>query len=410
MEYQVELYGPFTQLLPMTGLPPSGPISDSQLRIIDNGGIRVREGRIIEIGEYNSIKQREDLLYEVPYASVALPGFIDAHTHICWSGSRANDYALRLKGITYQQIAERGGGILETVRHTRTATKPELSKLLIERVERHLRHGVTTCEVKSGYGLTVEDEIKILEVIQEVNRDVAPTLIPTCLAAHTRPLEYETNEAYLNFIKKELLPKILERKLCSRIDIFIAEEAFSCLESEEYLNFAKNLGFTVCAHIDQFHPFGSEVAAKVGILSADHLEMTTARGAQMLKVAGVIPIVLPGASLGLGIPFAPARMLLDSDLPLVIASDWNPGSAPNGELLTQASLLGAYQKLTMAETLAALTTRAAPALKLMDRGTLEPEKLADILIFPSKNYQEILYNQGSLLPVEVIIQGRRMLF
>lgn len=393
----------------MTALPKSGPIDDAQLQIIEEGGIRVKEGVIVEVGKYSLIKQKDDRLFVVAEDSVALPGFIDTHTHMCWAGERAHEYALLLKGVTYREIAAGGGGILYTVEQTRAATKEELVRLLKKRVYLHMRHGVTTCEVKSGYGLSIESEIKLLEVIREVDCEVAPTLIPTCLAAHRRPSECSTNQEYLHILTTQLLPRVLAMNLSKRIDIFIAEEAFSCAEAEDYLTFAKSLGFTISAHIDQFHPFGSEVAAKVGTLNADHLVMTTEMGARFLKQARVIPVVLPGASIGMGIPFAPARMLLDYDLPLVIASDWNPGSAPQGDLIAQAALLGAYQKLTMAETLAALTVRAAPVLELTDRGTLERGKVADFLVFNAKTYQEILYYQGSLLPAEVIIRGKQML-
>lgn len=408
MNQSVQLYGPFSQILTMAGLPQSGPIKDSQLEIIHDGGIRVSNGMIIEIGNYSTIKKGSDELYEVTENAVVIPGLIDAHTHICWAGSRANDYSLRLQGISYQEIAASGGGILDTVRATRKATKNELNLLMKERVKIHVQRGVTTCEVKSGYGLSFEDEIKILEVINEVNRELPSSLIPTCLAAHTCPPEYRSTKEYLQILKEQLLPKIKQEKLCNRIDIFIEEGAFSCEESQEYLSYAKELGFTLCTHADQFHTGGSEVATKVQALSADHLEVTTEKECVLLKESKVIPIVLPGASIGLGIPFAPARMLLDHDLPLVIASDWNPGSAPQGNLLMQASLIGAYEKLSLAETLAAITSRACLALELSDRGTLEKNKRADFIIFPTNNYQDILYYQGSMLPVEIVINGKKI--
>jgi imidazolonepropionase len=406
MSDPIKLYGPFNQIVTMTDLPAEGPIDDTLLQVISKGGIRVKDGFILEIGPYKSIKQESDHSIEVPEHSVAIPGFIDVHTHMCWAGNRSHDYALRLQGATYQEIAARGGGILDTVKHTRAATVNELAKNLKEHVRAHMKRGVTTCEVKSGYGLSVDDELKMLEAIEQVNRELPPTLISTCLAAHVRPPEFDSNEAYLDILKTELLPKIREKHLSNRVDIFIEKGAFTCDEAEDYLTYAKELGFTICAHVDQFHTGGSEVTAKVHALSADHLETTTANECAMLKESGVIPVVLPGASIGLGIPFAPARMLLDHGLPLVIASDWNPGSAPNGDLLTQAAMLGANQKLSMSETMAALTIRASHALKLKDRGTLATGKIADFLIFPTTSYQDILYYQGSMKPDQVIISGK----
>ncbi|MEM1282917.1 MAG: imidazolonepropionase, partial [Chlamydiota bacterium] len=377
----VKLFGPFNQIVTMANVAKDGPINDSQLEIIEDGGIRVNNGQIIEVGNYASIKQSGDQLCEVSEEAVAIPGFIDAHTHMCWAGNRAHDYAYRLQGATYQEIAARGGGILDTVRHTRAATKQELSTRLEQNVLKHVQRGVTTMEIKSGYALNIDDEIKMLEVIREINSKISPTLIPTCLAAHTRPPEFDNNKDYLELLKKDLLPTIQERDLCNRVDIFIEKGAFESEESEEYLSYAQKLGFTICAHVDQFNLGGSAVAAKIHALTADHLEVTTADECALLKQSDVIPVVLPGASMGLGMPFAPARMLLDHGLALVIASDWNPGSAPQGELLTQASILGATEKLTIAETLAALTTRASRALLLEDRGTLESNKRADFLVF-----------------------------
>lgn len=402
---QVNLYGPFEQILTMDNLPESGPIPDTALPIIENGGIRTKNGKIIEIGSYNDIKQRTDCTHVPPTNSIALPGFIDSHTHMCWAGNRSHDYALRLQGASYQEIAARGGGILDTVKHTRAATLDELIGRLTENVHLHTKRGVTTCEVKSGYGLTVEDEIKMLKAILRVNDTHPCTLIPTCLAAHTRPPEFTSNAEYLNLLKEELLPTVKAQGLCSRIDIFIEEGAFTNDEAREYLSYAKEMGFTICAHVDQFHAGGSSVAAEVHALSADHLEETTQKECIQLKEAGVIPIVLPGASIGLGLPFAPAKMILDNNLPLVIASDWNPGSAPQGDLLTQAAILGASEKLTMAETLSALTCRASKALSLSDKGKLTRGARADFIVYPTKNYQDILYYQGSMHPEQVIISG-----
>lgn len=400
------LLGPFTQLLTMDAMPSAGPLQDEQLEIIPEGGVRVDGGVITEIGIYREMRRPSDVPTEgLPAHCVALPAFIDAHTHICFAGSRARDYALRVSGVTYQQIAAAGGGILDTVKQTRKASKDQLVSLLIARTETLLKQGVATCEVKSGYGLTVDDEVKQLEAIRQAAGLCPIDLVPTCLAAHTRPPEFTSNCEYLQFLVENLFPVLKERRLTNRIDIFVDDHAFTCEEARTYLQAAKAAGFSICVHADQFDSRGSELAAEVKALSADHLEHTDKKGAVALKKGGVIPVVLPGATLGLGTPFPPARMLLDEGLPLAIASDWNPGSAPMGYLLAQAAFLGAAQKLTMAETLAAITIRAAGALGLSDRGVLKVGRLADIAVYDGSDYRDILYHQGAKLPKLMFKRG-----
>lgn len=414
-----KLIGPFRQILTMRNLPKNGPISDDQLEIITDGGILV-VGDLIE-----RILTKDEFEKEVSHAkfhgsgtifhkinenAVAMPGMIDCHTHICYAGTRAEDYARRLAGETYLQIAKSGGGMLKTVRKTRNATPKVLFDSLFKRGLTHLNRGVTTCEVKSGYGLTVEAELKMLEVINQAkhSRALLPDFIPTCLAAHTCPPEFSDPEEYLKVIMEELLPVVKEKGLSERVDIFIEESAFSPESAVKYLKYAKEMGFKAVIHGDQFSVGGSNVAAEVGALTVEHLETTTEEQLKKLKEANVIAVALPGASLGLGMDFAPARKMLDLGLCVAISSDWNPGSAPMGELLTSAALLGAYQKLTIAETLAGITVRGAAALELDDRGTLEPGKIADIIAFKCDKFQEIVYNQGALDPFLVYHRGKQI--
>lgn len=396
------LIGPFRQIVTMAGLPDAGPVQDEQLPILENGGILVQGESIVQVGDYQELLQQAvELKYKlekIDRPMVLLPGLIDAHTHICFAGSRANDYAMRVAGKSYLEIARNGGGILDSVRKTREATLVELVDLLKNRCDRHLSEGVTTCEVKSGYGLTVEDELKMLEAIRLVNKHHALDLVPTCLAAHMRPPEYGNSALYLQHVVTELLPQVKEQQLASRVDIFVEDTAFTEEEAYTYLLAAKDIGFDVTVHADQFSTGGSRIAAEAGAASADHLEASGAEEIKLLQEAGVVATVLPGASLGLGMPYAPARHLLDGGLCLAIATDWNPGSAPMGDLLAQAAILGAAEKLTIAETLAAITTRAARALRLTGRGTLAKGQLADMIAFPTDNYKEILYFQGKLKP------------
>ncbi|NGX57427.1 MAG: Imidazolonepropionase [Chlamydiae bacterium] len=400
-----KLIGPFNQILTMDGLRPQGHLSDRELEIVEDGGIIVDKGHILAIGRYADLDDFAGEREEIDFPSVALPGFVDTHTHICFAGSRAGEYAQKLDGHSYQEIASKGGGILSTVKNTRAASFEELLLGLLNRTKDLLARGVTTCEVKSGYGLNIEDEVKMLSVIQNASSNEPVSLIPTCLAAHTTPPEFSSSSEYLNYLIQNLFPLLKKDQLTNRIDIFVEEGAFSIEEAEKYLLAAKQEGFDLVIHGDQFSVGGSELAARVGALSLDHCEQTEVEQAKLLSEAGVIPIVLPGASIGLGMKFASARMLLDEELPLVIASDWNPGSAPMGDLLTQAAILGAFEKLTMAEILSAITIRAARALNLHDRGILKTGMRADFSVFPTDDYQEILYHQGTLTPQCVFTGG-----
>jgi imidazolonepropionase len=298
------------------------------------------------------------------------------------------------------------GGIWETVTKTRSASLQELTEITAHRANILLKRGVTTIEVKSGYGLTVDEELKMLRAITEAAQKTRAELIPTCLAAHIVPKDFEGNEnEYLEQMVHTLLPAVRENNLANRVDIFIEQGAFSVHAAKKYLLKAKALGFDVVVHGDQFTAGVAALVNDVGALSIDHLEAADDKEISTLTLGNTIPVVLPGASLGLGEPFAPARKLLDAGTSLVIASDWNPGSAPMGNILVQASILGAAQKLTMAETWAAITSRAAKALNKTDRGIIKSGNLADIIAFKTRNFKDILYNQGQMRPAKVWKKG-----
>lgn len=400
------LIGPFTQLLPMTGLPLKGALSDEQLPIVKQGGVLVSEGKVLEVGLFEDLKSKASDTYRIQGQSVMLPGFVDAHTHICFGGSRARDYALRNAGKTYLEIAKAGGGIWDTVTQTRKASQGELESGIIQRSKSHLQHGVTTLEVKSGYGLSVDEELKMLRAIKKANEQTEMDLISTCLAAHMKPRDWGNDSDYLEEMATTLFPMLKSEGLTNRVDAFIEESAFSAEEIDPYFRKAKEMGFDITVHADQFTPGGSEVAIKFGAISADHLEASTEKEIQMLAQSNVISTALPGASLGLGCAYTPARKILDAGGALAIASDHNPGSAPMGNLLAQASILGTFEKLSNTEVLAGITSRASAALNLSDRGSLQPGYLADFIVFPTDNYQEITYHQGQLKPSHVWKNGK----
>ena len=389
----------------MVNLPERGAISDNSLEIIDDGGVVIEDGKIIEVGDFLSLSKNNLDVREITYPCVLLPGFIDSHTHVCHYGNRSDEYAKRNSGISYQQILEEGGGIHNTMNSTSNSTDEQLTDDTLNRLKRHFQEGVLTCEVKSGYAPNLEDEVRMLRIINEIDSSNDIDLIPTCLAAHVTPKKYESSKKYLDSIVNELLPIIKEENLSNRVDIFIEEKAFSVTEASNFLEKIKS-DFYITAHANQFTSGGLKVGVDNGAVSVDHLEVITDQEIDYLSKSDTTGVVLPGCSLGLGIPFAPARKLLDYNCKVSIASDWNPGSAPMGDLLMQASLLGSTEKLSNAEVLAGITCRAANALSLEDRGSLENGKIADMIGFKTNDFRDILYNQGKLKPSFICKRGK----
>jgi len=389
----------------MVNLPERGAISDNSLEIIDDGGVVIEDGKIIEVGDFLSLSKNDLDVREITYPCVLLPGFIDSHTHVCHYGNRSDEYAKRNSGISYQQILEEGGGIHNTMNSTSNSTDEQLTDDTLNRLKRHFQEGVLTCEVKSGYAPNLEDEARMLRIINEIDSSNDIDLIPTCLAAHVTPKKYESSKKYLDSIVNDLLPIIKEENLSNRVDIFIEEKAFSITEASNFLEKIKN-DFYITAHANQFTSGGLKVGVDNGAVSVDHLEVITDQEIDYLSKSDTTGVVLPGCSLGLGIPFAPARKLLDYNCKVSIASDWNPGSAPMGDLLMQASLLGSTEKLSNAEVLAGITCRAANALSLEDRGSLENGKIADMIGFKTNDFRDILYNQGKLKPSFICKRGK----
>ena len=405
----MELIGPISQLVSLRDLSLKGPINDSALHTISNAGIAIENGTIEAVDAWDALLAAYPtaIITELNGSYVAVPGYIDCHTHLCFGGNRARDFALRNAGVSYLEIAQSGGGIWDTVTQTRKCTELELTQIVIKNANKHVQSGATTIEVKSGYGLSVEEEIKMLRAIHNGNKETAADLVATCLAAHLKPKDFsDTNEAYLDHLVTNLFPVLQSENLTKRIDAFIETSAFSASEIAPYLQAAKELGFDITIHADQFTTSGSKIAVQYGALSADHLEASGDKEIDLLAQSKTIAVALPGASVGLGCAFAPARKILDKGGALAIASDWNPGSAPMGDLVCQASILATFEKLTTAEVFAGITFRAAAALNLFDRGRLIAGNKADFVLYPSTDYRDILYYQGSLRPSQVWKSGK----
>ena len=388
----------------MSNLPLKGAITDEKLEIIENGGVIIDGDKILEVGKFSDLVKKEKNIFEIDFQSVLVPGFIDCHTHICHYGSRSEEYSKRNAGMSYQQILSEGGGIHNTMTATENASDEELERVTVSRLDRHFNEGVLTCEIKSGYGPDLDQEVRLLNIINKINKNHAMGIIPTCLAAHVTPKIYNSSSEYLEKIIEELIPVLEKKKLTNRIDIFIEEKAFSVSESFDYLSQLKNK-FDITVHANQFSSGGVKVGVDCGAKSVDHLEVIDDNEIRYLSNSNTSAVVLPGCSLGLGIPFAPARKLLDRNCKLSIATDWNPGSAPMGDLLQQSSLLGSIEKLSSAEVFSAITYRSADALGLNDRGKIEKDKLADFIGFKTDDYRDILYNQGKLKPSFICKRG-----
>lgn len=400
-----QLIGPFRQIITLQDLPLKGPLKDDQLVIIENGGALLENGMISKIDVFSSFDRKSCSYTPIEDDQILLPSMTDCHTHLVWNGNRARDYTMRMAGHSYQDILAAGGGIFDTVAKTQAASEDELLNGIKKRVARHLGDGVTTIEVKSGYGLLKEHELKILQVIRAAKAEVKADLIPTCLAAHVCPKEFERAD-FLRYLENEVLPEVLVKGLSGRVDIFVEDNAFSEPLAKNYMAAAKRLGFDLTIHADQFTTGGSRLAVAMGARSADHLEASGPGEIELLAKSEVISVALPGASLGLGVNFAPARKLLDQGASLAIASDWNPGSAPMGDLLVEASLLGVYEHLSSAELFSGITFRAAAALGLHDRGILRKGMKGDMMAFALKDFREIFYNQGKVKPVSVWKNGQ----
>ena len=403
------LIGPFSEIVTLRDLPLKGAIADDRLEIVTNGGVLVENDTIKAIGKFENLAKQfpKAIVHEQHTPAVLLPGFVDCHTHTCFGGTRARDFALRNAGKSYLEIAQSGGGIWNTVTQTRQLSQQQLYELTKARVLNFRREGITTIEIKSGYGLSVEEELKMLRAINQVQKDLPNQIVATCLAAHIKPKDFEgSQQAYLNYLVENLLPRLQQENLTNRIDIFTEKSAFGIEESRQYLEKVKNYGFDVCVHADQFTAGSSDMAVAVGAASADHLEASTETQINALANSETVAVVLPGASLGLGEPFASARALLDAGACVAIASDYNPGSAPMGDLLMQAAVLACFQKLSTAEVLAGLTFRAAKALKTDQLGKIDIDHRADLQVYTTADYREILYHQGKLKPSSIWKNGQ----
>lgn len=365
--------------------------------VIEDGAVAIKDGRIVFVGPSDDIDIADTERSINAWGKTVLPGFVDSHTHLVFAGAREEECARRIAGATYAEIAASGGGINTTVKATRAATAIELIEYALHRLDSCLGFGSTTVEIKSGYGLDVANEIKMLEVIAELKQLHVVDIVPTFLGAHTIPFDYkERREEYLRLVLEEMLPVVAERRLAEYCDVFAERGAFSIDEARMIFEHAKALGLRPRLHADQITAGGgSELAASMGAASADHLDHISPDGIAAMREAGTIATLLPGVSLFLGERMPDARALIDAGLPVAVATDANPGSCMSENIQLMMSLASLQMRMTMEETITAVTLNAAAALDRSDRlGSLEVGKQADVLIFDVPNYHRIMYHFG----------------
>jgi imidazolonepropionase len=402
-----------SQLVTLAG--PQRPRVGGEMRelsIIGAGAMLLRDGRIVQTGARDEIERLIDAECEVVDAGgrVVMPGFVDAHTHPVFAGNRADEFEMRAAGKTYQEIAEAGGGIKSTVRKTRAASEDELFEASKRYCDWFLRTGTTTVEAKSGYGLTLEDEVKMLRVIRRLNEETPLHYVPTFLGAHTVPDEFKGNAAgYVDLIVNEMIPRVAQEGLAQFCDVFCETGAFDPDESRRILLAARNFGLKLRVHADQLSlRGGSELAAELGAATADHLEHAGESQISKLKSANVQPVLLPASVLMIGSQRYPAaRAMIEAGLAVVIATDFNPGSSPTPSMPFVLTLAATQMKMLSSEAITAATVNAAYSLGLGDEaGSLEAGKLADFVIHDCEDYRELGYFAGIEHTIEVYVKGR----
>jgi len=399
-----------SELVTLSG--PKGPRVGTallSLGIIRDGGMLIRDGKIEKVGPSDEIeKNLGDAEIMDARGRVVMPGFVDAHTHLVFAGNRLDDFERRSRGETYEQIAKAGGGIWSTVEKTRAASERELLAQAKQHADWFLRCGTTTVEAKSGYGLTVEDELKILRVLRQLNEEVPLEIVPTFLGAHAVPRKLSPDE-YLDVVITDMLPRVTAEKLAEFCDVFCERGYFDLDQSRRILSAAKKVGLNLRGHVDQLtNSGGAKFMAEMGATTADHLEQTDEQGIAALKEANVQPVLLPGSVYALGSSHYPrAREMIEAGLAVVLATDFNPGSCPTPSIPMVLSLACTQMKMSPAEAITASTVNAAYSINRGDKiGSLEPGKLGNFVIFDCDDYREVAYWFGVSMMHAVYIRGQ----
>lgn len=387
-------------------------LGDGPLGVIGDAALAAHGGRIVWIGPAREADERLKLtpraLRVDARGRVALPGFVDSHTHLVFAGSREEEYAMRARGAAYQEIAAAGGGILATVRATRDASVEELVALARPRLAILLAHGTTTVEIKSGYGLTTADELKMLEAIRALGSAQPVDVYANFCGAHEVPPEYRgRTDDYVETVVNEMIPAVAERQLARYVDVFCEEGVFSIEQARRILEAGAAAGLRAKFHADEFVTLGgAELAAEIGALSADHLLAARPEGVAALAKAGVTAALLPGTAFFLGLPYAPARAFLETGVRVALASDFNPGSSMGPSLQLVMTMAVSQMKMSPEEALLGVTLHGAHAMGLEDEvGSLRPGKQCDVILADVPSWRYLSYYYGVNHVSRVIKRG-----
>jgi imidazolonepropionase len=385
--------------------------------LITDGAVAIRDGRIVEVGVSDEMRAKYSAVMQIDaQGKVVLPGFVECHTHIVYGGDRLDEFELRIKGADYMEILAAGGGILSSVAKTRNATLDELVASGAARLAKLIRNGVTTCEIKTGYGLDSETEFRMLDAIIAIGKNADIDVIPTFMPAHAIPPEFkERADEYVDLICDVMLPEVARRYDLNIapagifVDVFCERNAFDLAQSERILKTAKSLGFGIKAHVDEFTNLGgARMAIGLGAVSIDHLDAISDEEIGLLADSPTVGVVTPTVNLNFGShEFADARKLIDRGCALAISTDFNPGSSPCPSPLAAMAIAARYQKLMPAETVVAATINAAYATGVGDScGSIEAGKLADMVVYDCMDYRELVYEFGHSRILNVIKKGR----
>jgi imidazolonepropionase len=378
-----------------------------ELTVVKDAALAISGGQIDWVGARGEWEGEAEATLDLGGVAV-VPGLVDPHTHAVWAGDRLGDFEARVAGATYEEILLAGGGIRSTVRATAAASMEELVELARPRVEALLRSGATTIEVKSGYGFAIAAELAMLEAIAKLAEKSLARIVATLLI-HLPPVDAKDRPRYVDQVCGELIPEVARRELATAVDVFVEREAWQVAEAEQMFVCARENGFAVKLHSDQFHRIGGvDLGVRVGALSVDHLEAAGEREIDVIAASETVATILPGVSLHLGIPAAPGWRLIDAGAAVAIGTDLNPGSSP---LFSSAAALGLAVRmngLRAQEAIVAGTLNAACALGLSDRGRLEAGCVADFLVLNGKDWRELVYVLGANPVREVWVGGRRV--
>ena len=404
------------QLVTCSGFVAKTGKAMADLQVIEDGAVIIKEGVIEAAGRTTDVEKRlkeksaDRFEFDMLDArgKAVLPGFVDSHTHLVFAGYRPEEFSWRLRGDSYMEIMQRGGGIANTVNATRKASKQTLTQSGIKRLDSMLSMGVTTAEGKSGYGLDRDTEIKQLEVMAYLDQIHYVDVVPTFLGAHAVPQEYTgRTDAFIDFLTADVLPVVAHRKLAEFCDIFCEKNVFSIEQSRRLLSRARDLGLKLKLHADEIVSLGgAELAAELGAVSADHLLQASDRGIKALAAAGVVATLLPVTAFSLKEPYANGRKMIDSDCAVALATDFNPGSCFSESIPLVFALATLYMNMSVEEAVSALTINAAAAVDRADKiGSIDAGKQGDLIILEFPSYNFIPYHIGVSVVEKVIKRG-----